>query len=272
MIRIVKLLFLYLAYRLAFYTVSTGVYMLIKYGLPNISFFNESSTNIYVIIASQCLSILALGIHLIVGRYIKVSELKFVTDKSYKILLASVFLVLGMGMWVNYLSELSGLPDNMKSVFTMMMQNPFGILSIVVLAPFVEELFFRGAVQGYLLQKYNRPYIGIIISALIFGLMHANPAQIPFAFILGVVFGWVYYITGSLLPGIFMHFINNGSAVLLANIYDDADTSIISCFGENGAIVIAVSGFVISVVSILFINSTVMKLPCHKGDELSSQL
>ena len=88
-----------------------------------------------------------------------------------------------------------GLPDNMKDVFEQMMNNPLGIISIVVMAPLVEELLFRGAIQGYLMRKWNMPYLGIVISSLIFGVVHGNPAQIPFAFVVGMALGWMYYLT-----------------------------------------------------------------------------
>lgn len=47
-----------------------------------------------------------------------------------------------------------------------------------------------------------------------FGVVHGNWVQAPFAFVTGLALGWMYYRTGSLLPGILMHFVNNSAAVL----------------------------------------------------------
>lgn len=262
MLRIIKLLFLYLAYQLAFYAVSTGVYMIVENGSLDVTALNDSSTSMSVIIASQFLATLAIAIHVLAGKYVRISDLKLKSDKPFGLLLMSAVFILGMAMWTNYLSELAGLPDNMQQVFSEMMENPLGIISIVVMAPVVEELLFRGAIQGYLMRRYNRPYLGIVISSLIFGVIHANPAQIPFAVILGMALGWMYYVTGSLVPGIFMHFINNGSAVLLSCIYDSPDATMIMSFGNIGAACLAALGVVISVFSVVFIRKKlVQELP-----------
>ena len=55
----------------------------------------------------------------------------------------------------------------------------------------------------------------IITSAIVFGAMHGNIVQVPFAFILGLVFAYVDCKTNSILPSIIIHFINNFYAVIL---------------------------------------------------------
>ena len=50
---------------------------------------------------------------------------------------------------------------------------------------------------------------GIIISAAIFAVIHGNPIQIVFALPAGIIFGWLYYKTGSLTVPISIHIINN---------------------------------------------------------------
>ena len=49
-----------------------------------------------------------------------------------------------------------------------------------------------------------------------------NPAQIPFAFLLGMMFGWLYYRTGSMLPGIVGHVLNNSVAAANMILYGNA--------------------------------------------------
>ena len=69
------------------------------------------------------------------------------------------------------------------------------------MAPLVEELLFRGAIQGYMLREGMKPLNAILIASAIFGTVHMNPIQVPFAFAIGLIFGWLYYSTGSVIPG-----------------------------------------------------------------------
>lgn len=120
----------------------------------------------------------------------------------------------------------------------------------------MEELLFRGAIQGHLLKIWKNPVWPIVVSSLLFGIVHGNPAQIPFAFVLGLALGWMYYLTGSIIPSILMHFINNGTAVLLFAFSDNPDATMVSELGNAGAIALAAAGVIITIVSILFIKKT----------------
>lgn len=82
---------------------------------------------------------------------------------------------------------------------------------IAVLPAFVEEFAFRGVALGLL-----RPFgdgFAIVASAFAFGVMHGNLVQIPFAFAGGLVFGFIAVKTGSLWPGMLLHFCNNALSV-----------------------------------------------------------
>ena len=83
---------------------------------------------------------------------------------------------------------------------------------VAVLPAFAEEFAFRGVVLG-LLRPYGQTF-AVVGSALVFGIMHGNIQQIPFAFAGGLVFGFVAVRTGSLWPTVLMHFLNNGLSVL----------------------------------------------------------
>lgn len=88
------------------------------------------------------------------------------------------------------------------------------LLSMVgtaVLPAILEELLFRGVVMGLLRPAGDR--VAILVSALLFSLAHGTLTQIPFAFVLGLVFGFLYVRTGSLLVPMALHFLNNGMAV-----------------------------------------------------------
>jgi len=90
-------------------------------------------------------------------------------------------------------------------------------LVTAVFAPVFEEWLCRGMVLRGLLTKM-KPGWAIVVSALFFAILHMNPWQALNAFILGVVMGYVYYRTGSLLLTMLIHFVNNATAVILSQI------------------------------------------------------
>jgi membrane protease YdiL (CAAX protease family) len=89
------------------------------------------------------------------------------------------------------------------------------LATIVVIAPVVEEMLFRGVILGGFADRY-RPATAVLTTALVFGIVHLNPYQFVSALILGVVLGWVFLKTRSLWPCIFAHALFNGHAFALA--------------------------------------------------------
>ena len=71
----------------------------------------------------------------------------------------------------------------------------------------------------------------LVISALLFALSHLNPAQMPHAFLIGLLLGWLYMRTGSILPGIIYHWANNTAAYLLFHLYPDPDATLSDILG-----------------------------------------
>ena len=99
------------------------------------------------------------------------------------------------------------------------------LISVSVFAPLFEEWLCRGLVLRGLLQKMN-PTAAISVSAIFFAVLHMNPWQAVPAFILGSLFGYVYYKTGSLKLTMLMHFVNNTMALVMSRIpsLQDAET------------------------------------------------
>lgn len=88
------------------------------------------------------------------------------------------------------------------------------VLLIVVLAPFSEEMFFRGFVFAGLRKRWSL-WPAALIAGGIFGLIHA-PTGITTVFplaALGIALCWLYDRTGSLWPCVFAHVLNNGLAL-----------------------------------------------------------
>lgn len=121
------------------------------------------------------------------------------------------------------MSYLTFLPDLLRDTFDMLQSGWLGILCVAVLGPVLEELLFRGAITKVLLRRYD-PFKAILISGLIFGIFHLNPAQVVAASLSGFFFAWLYYKSGSLLPGILIHILNNSLSVWLSLNYRETDT------------------------------------------------
>lgn len=95
--------------------------------------------------------------------------------------------------------------------------NPvINFIAVAVLAPIVEEVFFRGLVYTRMRKGMCAP-AAIILSAVVFGLAHGEIIWMLSAFSMGVVLAWVFEKTGSLLPCIAIHLVNNVLSVALEN-------------------------------------------------------
>lgn len=129
-------------------------------------------------------------------------------------------------------------PDWLETVFRNMTQGNFvmNFVCVSVFAPFFEEWLCRGMVLRGLLncsrrkngtpERGIRPVWAIVLSALFFALIHMNPWQAVPAFVIGCLFGYVYYRTGSLKITMAMHFANNTFALIMSNVdsLKDMDT------------------------------------------------
>lgn len=107
--------------------------------------------------------------------------------------------------------------------------NIFGIiLSFVATAvtpALVEEFAMRGAVLGTL-RKHGEEF-AIIASSLMFGLMHGNLVQIPFAFILGLFLAFAVIKTGTVWTAVIIHFLNNFFSISFEYILSNATGSLV---------------------------------------------
>lgn len=151
------------------------------------------------------------------------------------------------------MSELSFLPDWLGETFDVLQSGWLGIVCISVLGPVLEEMLFRGAITKVLLQKYS-PVKAIILSALIFGIFHINPAQVVGAVLSGILFAWLYYKTRSLIPGILIHVLNNSLSVFLSLRYPDVEYTS-DLFGEPVYWICVAAAALLFIVSYKVMNS-----------------
>ena len=110
-------------------------------------------------------------------------------------------------------------PEWFEKAMEQIMDAPVWItlISVSVFAPLFEEWLCRGMVLRGLLQK-THPVSAILVSAAFFAVLHMNPWQALPAFLLGILFGYVYYKRGSLKLTMLMHCVNNTMAVVFSKI------------------------------------------------------
>ena len=165
------------------------------------------------------------------ARWTEVSP-KWLRTRPWTVLTWSVVAALGLiipSLWIQ--EQMPELPNLVESEFDMILGNRWGYVTIGLLAPLSEEIVMRGGILKELLKSTKlSPWGAIAISALFFSLIHMNPAQMPHAFVIGLLLGWMYWRTGSILPCMAYHWANNSAAYVIYNIYPDPDIKLIELF------------------------------------------
>lgn len=96
----------------------------------------------------------------------------------------------------------------------------FQVLFVMAIIPAIaEESLFRGLIQPLLTKKIN-PHLAIIISSLLFALLHNQHLAFLSIFALGIVLGYLRYWSNSIWPSTILHLLNNGSIVVMVYYMD----------------------------------------------------
>lgn len=140
--------------------------------------------------------------------------------------------------WIQ--EQMPELPNIVEEEFDMILRNRYGYFVVGLLAPLAEELVFRGAILRALLRWNSKSWLAIIISAIFFSAAHMNPAQIPHTLLVGILLGWLYYRTNSIVPGVVYHWVNNTVAYVLYNLYPDPNMTLSDLFGSQQTVLMAV--------------------------------
>ena len=198
-----------------------------------------------IIISSVVSSILTLAVFL----WLKWSPFSrtYLQSRPWGVLVWVVVLALGTIVPSTWLGEQIPyeMPQEIEQMLSEMLHNRWGYLAIGVLAPIVEEMVFRGAILRVLLAPLapSKPprgealmspsgddrgagpmvWCAILISALLFGAVHGNVQQFVHATLIGLLLGWMYYRTNSIVPGIVFHWINNTAAYVVANVIPNSE-------------------------------------------------
>jgi len=165
----------------------------------------------YAIPISHTLALL-IFIILIRKEDIKEDFKKFKQNKS-SFLIYSILPLLSITFFIVEIPVVLILPNwsNLTGISSIKSSNVTTIIIYaVILIPVLEELLFRGLFLDSFLKIYS-PVKAIIYSSVLFSIIHINPMQTLSAFLGGLIIGWLYYKTASLLPCILFHSIINSS-------------------------------------------------------------
>jgi membrane protease YdiL (CAAX protease family) len=128
---------------------------------------------------------------------------------------ASLLILAGLLMvnfaWTGFLHGL--LPDHLKkdtlSEAIKLVPTVAGRVFLICAMPAIfEEIGFRGLAQTWLMRVIS-PWKAVIVSAGFFSAAHLNILGAPYLFLVGGLFGWVRWRTGSLYPGMILHLLHN---------------------------------------------------------------
>ncbi len=189
--------------------------------------------------------------------YVKLEKERLSDISSFKkadrpdLIIPYVFLGIGVSGLSNFLTSMAG------SIFQSMgieydvktLDNPtntvgmiLAFIAVAITPALVEEFALRGAVMG-VFRKYGDGF-AILVSSFIFGLMHGNFIQIPFAFIMGLAFAVAVIKTGTIWTAIIIHFINNFLSLFMDYLTDGMTTTANSVLNIMYLILFFMCGFV----------------------------
>jgi uncharacterized protein len=134
-----------------------------------------------------------------------------------------VFLVFNWAIGEVYIRLVPVPPENFDP-FAGLMSDASGRLAITMLAvaaaPLLEELVFRGVIQGSLERRWGIT-VAMATTALLFALIHFRPWVLPLHLVLGLSFGYAVYATRSIWAGVMLHAANNAMAMLGTGLQDE---------------------------------------------------
>ena len=227
-----------LIYTIVFAAIQVVVSMLVQ-GVWMLVMGKESAMNATgMIITMAVFSVLTMVVFLW-AKWSMVSR-HWVRTRPWFVLFWCVLAALGAlipSVWIQ--EHMPELPNIVEGEFDMIMKDRWGYLVVGLLAPLAEEMVFRGAVLRSLLRWKENPWIGIVISAVLFAVIHMNPAQMPHAFLIGLLLGWLYYRTDSIVPGVVYHWVNNTVAYVMYNLYPNPDLTLVELFGTEQKVLMA---------------------------------
>jgi len=214
-------------------------------GLSN----GDELTSIYIGAVIQSVFVVALPAFLVAAmthpapmHYLKIKKSRKMTEKVIFVLLLFLFSYL----FASFLSQwnrgialpqsMSGIEQTIRSMEDAAQETTdlllsvdtiggllLNLLIVAGLAALSEELFFRGALQQFLQEKFRNGHAAVWLSALIFSMVHFQFYGFMPRLFLGALLGYLFLYTGNLWIPIIFHFINNATVLVINYIWSDAE-------------------------------------------------
>ncbi|WFA08247.1 CPBP family intramembrane glutamic endopeptidase [Tissierella sp. Yu-01] len=158
--------------------------------------------------------------------YLNIGERLNFRLESKAIIPALIITVIGLNIVisevVNYITLLIPMSDFFEEIFSEILGGELNLtgtfIRVVIVAPIVEEILMRGIILEGLTSKYSNAK-AIIVSSLLFGIIHLNIYQFVAASIIGILLGWIYINTNSLWLCIFTHGVYNSLGYIAESIF-----------------------------------------------------
>lgn len=124
----------------------------------------------------------------------------------------------------------------------------FNLLFMAVIPAICEELLFRGALIGVLKQMIQNKHILVIVSAILFSAIHLQFFSFLSRFVLGLVLGYAFIYSSSIIPSMVAHFTNNAISVIGYYFSDRSDVASIGSVSNYWVILISTLAAIATIV------------------------
>jgi uncharacterized protein len=162
------------------------------------------------------------------------------------VIIGTLTLMVGV---ISPLGELIPMSDGFKKTLIELSSHKgiFSFILLVIAAPLFEELIFRGIILEGMLKNYS-PVKAILLSSVLFAVVHLNPWQFVAGFIIGIFAGWLYYKTRSIAFPLIIHASANLFAYSMRVFLDlelIIDMSLAEFFGGYTNLIIVIAGSIV---------------------------
>ncbi|GKX30617.1 hypothetical protein SH1V18_30970 [Vallitalea longa] len=173
-------------------------------------------------------------------------------DKGLSIKMVIICIICGIGINISIdgiltLINIYDLVPKYEQLMTSISNNEFyaTIICVGILSPIFEELLYRGIILNKLRTGFS-VFGAVMIQAIFFGIGHMNLVQGTYAFLIGIIFGYVVIWTGSLYSSIILHITINVLSAVITNVQ-------IQNMDFNYLITIIVTGVLLTIIGLRII-------------------
>ena len=126
----------------------------------------------------------------------------------------------GIEIWMREKEDQLAILTKFLTTYNSLSQLLIALVVVVLLPALGEEVLFRGIIQRKLFQQWGNFHVAIWVSAAIFSAIHFQFYGFLPRMLLGALFGYLYYWTGSLWVAVLAHFVNNGFVLVMVFLFN----------------------------------------------------